>query len=160
MQANYAGLQCGYEQPEQLGIDRWLQVLAVARNPEQNYCVISCGTALTIDLADGLQHLGGYILPNLYLQRDSLIQNTKGIKIPDAAFDELGPGRNTIDAVHHGILLGLVSTIEKVLQQSPRQLILTGGDAPVFARYLAEYAPCIENDLLLKGLQYYIQHHP
>lgn len=160
VQANYAGLQCGYEQPEQLGIDRWLQVLAVARNPEQNYCVISCGTALTIDLADGLQHLGGYILPNLYLQRDSLIQNTKGIKIPDAAFDELGAGRNTIDAVHHGILLGLVSTIEKVLQQSPRQLILTGGDAPVFARYLAEYAPCIENDLLLKGLQYYIQHHP
>ncbi len=156
----HAGLQCGYEHPEQLGIDRWLQVLAVARNPEQNYCVISCGTALTIDLADGLQHLGGYILPNLYLQRDSLIQNTKGIKIPDAAFDELGPGRNTIDAVHHGILLGLVSTIEKVLQQSPRQLILTGGDAPVFARYLAEYAPCIENDLLLKGLQYYIQHQP
>ncbi|MCV9960159.1 type III pantothenate kinase, partial [Acinetobacter baumannii] len=96
----------------------------------------------------------------LYLQRDSLIQNTKGIKIPDAAFDELGPGRNTIDAVHHGILLGLVSTIEKVLQQSPRQLILTGGDAPVFARYLAEYAPRIENDLLLKGLQYYIQHQP
>ena len=158
VQANYAGLQCGYEHPEQLGIDRWLQVLAVARNPEQNYCVISCGTALTIDLADGLQHLGGYILPNLYLQRDSLIQNTKGIKIPDAAFDELGPGRNTIDAVHHGILFGLVSTIEKVLQQSPRQLILTGGDAPVFARYLAEYAPRIENDLLLKGLQYYIQH--
>ena len=165
VQANYAGLQCGYEQPEQLGIDRWLQVLAVARNPEQNYCVISCGTALTIDLADGLQHLGGYILPNLYLQRDSLIQNTKGIKIPDAAFDELGPGRNTIDAVHHGILdrksTRLNSShlvIEKVLQQSPRQLILTGGDAPVFTRYLAEYAPCIENDLLLKGLQYYIQH--
>lgn len=81
--------------------------------PAQKYCIISCGTALTIDLADGLQHLGGYILPNLYLQRDSLIQNTKGIKIPDAAFDDLSPGRNTIDAVHHGILLGLASTIEK-----------------------------------------------
>ena len=158
VQAEYAGLICGYDEPSQLGIDRWLQVLAVATQAHENYCVISCGTALTIDLAQGQQHLGGFILPNLYLQRDSLIQNTKGIKIPDAAFDELGPGRNTIDAVHHGILLGLVSTIEKVLQQSPRQLILTGGDAPVFARYLAEYAPCIENDLLLKGLQYYIQH--
>ena len=99
----YAGLKCGYDDPRQLGIDRWLQVLAVANNANQNYCVISCGTALTIDLADGLQHLGGYILPNLYLQRDSLIQNTKGIKIPDAAFEELSPGRNTIDAVHHGI---------------------------------------------------------
>ena len=115
--AEYAGLSCGYDDTTQLGIDRWLQVLAVATDPEQNYCIISCGTALTIDLADGLQHLGGYILPNLYLQRDSLIQNTKGIKIPDAAFDELTPGRNTINAVHHGIVLGLVSAIEKVLQQ-------------------------------------------
>ena len=159
VQAEYAGLSCGYDNTSQLGIDRWLQVLAVARDPEQNYCVISCGTALTIDLVDGLQHLGGYILPNLYLQRDSLIQNTKGIKIPDAAFDALTPGRNTIDAVHHGILLSLVSSIEKVLEQSPRQLILTGGDAPLFANFLQQYHPIIETDLLLKGLQRYIQHY-
>ncbi len=154
----YAGLKCGYDDPRQLGIDRWLQVLAVANNANQNYCVISCGTALTIDLADGLQHLGGYILPNLYLQRDSLIQNTKGIKIPDAAFEELSPGRNTIDAVHHGILLGLLSTIERVMQHSPRQLVLTGGDAELFAQHLEQFQPIVEEDLLLKGLQHYIQH--
>lgn len=157
--AKYAGLSCGYDDTTQLGIDRWLQVLAVANNANDKYCVISCGTALTIDLADGLNHLGGYILPNLYLQRDSLIQNTKGIKIPDAAFDELSPGRNTIDAVHHGILLGLVSTIKNVLEQSPRKLILTGGDAPLFAKFLAEYNPVIEADLLLRGLQRYIENN-
>ncbi|AXY58362.1 type III pantothenate kinase [Acinetobacter chinensis] len=156
--AEYAGLQCGYQETSQLGIDRWLQVLAVVSSSDQNYCVISCGTALTIDLADGFQHLGGYILPNLYLQRDSLIQNTKGIKIPDAAFSELSPGRNTIDAVHHGILLGLISTIEKVMQQTPRQLILTGGDAPLFAQHLQQFNPTVESDLLLKGLQHYIAH--
>ncbi len=154
--AEYAGLRCAYEDTSKFGIDRWLQMLAVVNNPEQKYCVISCGTALTIDLTDGLQHLGGYILPNLYLQRDSLIQNTKGIKIPDAIFDELSPGRNTIDAVHHGILLSLVSTIEKVLGKYPSQLILTGGDAPLFAKYLTAYQPVIEHDLLLKGLQNYI----
>ena len=158
--AQYAGLSCGYDQPHQLGIDRWLQVLAVAQDPSKNYCVIGCGTALTIDLADGLQHLGGYILPNLYLQRDALIQNTKGIKIPDAAFDNLQPGRNTIDAVHHGILLGLVSSIEKVLATSPRELVLTGGDAALFAEYLQAYQPRVEPDLLLKGLQYFFSQHP
>lgn len=154
--AEYAGLRCAYEDTSKFGVDRWLQMLAVVNNPEQKYCVISCGTALTIDLTDGMQHLGGYILPNLYLQRDSLIQNTKGIKIPDAIFDELTPGRNTIDAVHHGILLSLVSTIEKVLEKYPGKLILTGGDAPLFAKYLATYQPVIEPDLLLKGLQNYI----
>ena len=155
--ANYAGLRCGYDVPSQLGIDRWLQVLAISK-PDQNFCVIGCGTALTIDLVEGLQHLGGYILPNLYLQRDSLIQNTKGIKIPDAAFDELTPGRSTIDAVHHGILLGLLSTIEHVIRQSPRKLILSGGDAPIFAKFLQQYQPQVEQDLLLKGLQRYIQY--
>ncbi|QIO08098.1 type III pantothenate kinase [Acinetobacter lanii] len=155
--AEYAGLRCGYDDTTQLGIDRWLQVLAVA-HPEQNLCVVSCGTALTIDLTEGLQHLGGYILPNLYLQRNSLIQNTKGIKIPDMAFAELSPGRNTIDAVHHGIFLGLLSTIENVLRQSPRQLVLTGGDAALFAHYLKEFNPIIEPDLLLKGLNLYISH--
>lgn len=152
--AEYAGLHCGYDHPQQLGIDRWLQVLASAK-PEQDYCIIGCGTALTIDLTQGLQHLGGYILPNLYLQRDALIQNTKGIKIPDAAFEHLSPGRNTVDAVHHGILLGLISTIEQIMQQSPKNLILTGGDAPLFAKYLSHYQPRIEPDLLLQGLQYY-----
>jgi type III pantothenate kinase len=156
VQAEYAGLRCAYEDTSKFGVDRWLQMLAVVHDPKQQYCVISCGTALTIDLTDGMQHLGGYILPNLYLQRDSLIQNTKGIKIPDATFDELSPGRNTIDAVHHGILLSLVSTIEKVLDKYPSQLILTGGDAPLFAKYLVQYQPIIEPDLLLKGLQNYI----
>ncbi len=156
VQAEYAGLVCGYDDPTQLGIDRWLQVLAVAKDSTQNYCVISCGTALTIDLAQGQTHLGGFILPNLYLQRDSLIQNTKGIKIPDAAFEALSPGRNTIDAVHHGILLGLLSTIEKVLHDFPAQLILTGGDAPLFAQHLMQFNPVIEPDLLLKGLQHFV----
>lgn len=158
VQAEYAGLICGYDEPSQLGIDRWLQVLGVATSSTQNYCVISCGTALTIDLAQGQKHLGGYILPNLYLQRDSLIQNTKGIKIPDAAFEELSPGRNTIDAVHHGILLGLLSIIEKVLQDFPAQLVLTGGDAPLFAAHLSQFNPMIEPDLLLKGLQHFADH--
>lgn len=152
--AEYAGLICGYDNPKQLGIDRWLQVLAVAQ-PEQNLCIVGCGTALTIDLTEGMQHLGGYILPNLYLQRDSLIQNTKGIQIPDSAFDQLTPGRNTVDGVHHGVLLGLISTVEKIMQQSPRQLILTGGDAALFARHLEAYQPKVETDLLLKGLQHY-----
>lgn len=161
----YAGLSCGYDEPYQLGIDRWLQVLACA-TPQESYCIVGCGTALTIDLVDGLHHLGGYILPSLYLQRDALIQNTKGIKIPTAAFENFDIGRNTLDAVHHGILLGLISCIQSVLnqyqtQQQPRKLILTGGDAPLFAQFLMDYQPKVEQDLLLKGLQKYLhyQHH-
>lgn len=150
------GLITGYDNPKQLGIDRWLQVLAMAGQQKQ-YCIIGCGTALTIDLLDDNNHLGGYILPSLYLQRDSLTNGTKGIKIPDQAFDDLYPGRNTSDAVHHGILLGLLGAIEKILNHNPeRQLILTGGDAPLFVSFLEQkYNPRLEPDLLLKGLMRY-----
>lgn len=154
----YKNFICGYEDVSQLGIDRWLQMLAVAET-NKNYCIVGCGTALTIDLVEGMQHLGGYILPNLYLQRDALIQNTKGIKIPDSAFSILAPGHNTVDCVHHGILLGLVSSIEKIMQQGQtKQLVLTGGDAPLFANHLPAYAPKVIPDLLLKGLQTYIDY--
>lgn len=156
VQATHHGLITGYDQPQQLGIDRWLQVLALA-GQQKNYCIVGCGTALTIDLLDDNHHLGGYILPSLYLQRDSLTQGTKGIKIPDQAFNDLYPGRNTSDAVHHGILLGLLGAVEKILNHNPsRQIVLTGGDASLFASFLEQqYELRLEQDLLLKGLMRY-----
>lgn len=156
VQVQHQGLITGYDNPAQLGIDRWLQVLALAGNDHQ-YCIVGCGTALTIDLLDDNQHLGGYILPSLYLQRDSLTQGTKGIKIPDQAFSDLYPGRNTSDAVHHGILLGLLGAIEKIIAHNPdRKIVLTGGDAPVFACFLQHKTELtLEPDLLLKGLMRY-----
>lgn len=157
VQAQYAGLITGYDQPKQLGIDRWLQVLAMTRSPDK-YCIIGCGTALTIDLLDHYQHQGGYILPSLYLQHDALTQGTKGIKIPEQAFENLVAGRNTSDAVHHGILLGLLGAIRYTLTLHPDyQLIFTGGDALLFMQFLQEYQPRQEADLLLTGLQYYVQ---
>jgi len=56
------------------------------------------------------------------------------------------------------IFLGLLSTIEKVLQQHPCQLILTGGDAQLFAQPLQIHQPIIQQDLLLKGLSVYLAH--
>ncbi|RYY79323.1 MAG: type III pantothenate kinase [Moraxellaceae bacterium] len=168
VQAQHQGLITGYDNPQQLGIDRWLQVLALAGQPQpaqqqtsqhNQYCIVGCGTALTIDLLDDNQHLGGYILPSLYLQRDSLTQGTKGIKIPDQAFSDLYPGRNTSDAVHHGILLGLLGAIEKIIAHNPeRKIVLTGGDAPVFACFLQHKTELIlEPDLLLKGLMRFFE---
>ncbi len=154
--AQYAGLSIGYDHPEQLGIDRWLQVLAMTKQAAK-YCIIGCGTALTIDLLDHFQHHGGYILPSLYLQRDSLTQGTKGIKIPEQAFANIDTGRNTSDAVHHGILLGLLGAIRYTLKEYPdHQLVFTGGDAAVFVNFLEDYHPIIEPDLLLAGLQHYV----
>ena len=150
------GLITGYEQVEKLGIDRWLQVLALS-GQQKNFCVVGCGTALTLDLLDDQHHLGGYILPSFYLQREALAQGTRRVQVPDGAFSDLSAGRNTQDAVHHGILLGLVGAIEKLVRAEPsRELVLTGGDAELIQGFLdVSNVVRVDEDLLLKGLQRY-----
>jgi type III pantothenate kinase len=150
------GLMTGYDQIDQLGIDRWLQVLALS-GQQKNFCIVGCGTALTLDLLDDQNHLGGYILPSFYLQREALAQGTRRVQVPDGAFSDLSAGRNTQDAVHHGILLGLVGAIEKLVRTDPaRELVLTGGDATLIQTFLnVPNGVRVEADLLLKGLQRY-----
>lgn len=138
--------------PAQLGVDRWLQMLGIV-NPNKKQCVIGCGTALTIDLVDHGHHLGGYIFPSIYLQREALFSGTRQISIIDGTFDSIDSGTNTQDAVHHGILLAIVGAINETTRQHPDfELIMTGGDANTFVPHLS--APVqIQQDLVLAGLQ-------
>lgn len=138
----------------QLGVDRWLQMLGIA-DSARKLCVVGCGTALTIDLIDCGQHLGGYILPSIYLQRESLQSGTRQIRIPDGQFASIEVGTSTTDAVHRGILLSLVGAVEQALKPcSDFELIMTGGDASKIAQHLSRPAS-IEDNLLLKGMQRY-----
>ncbi len=155
VEAHHPQLATRYD-ASRLGVDRWLQVLAVAPAHPQA-CVVGCGTALTIDLLDAGVHQGGYILPSLYLQREALNQGTRQIRIQQGALTSLAAGTHTQEAVLHGILLGLVGAIEKTLQDQPeRPLFLTGGDAPLLAGFLSLPNPrLIVPDLLLAGLYRY-----
>lgn len=154
--ANHSIMSSDYD-ANQLGIDRWLQMIAVADKSEK-LCVVGCGTALTIDLIENRHHLGGYIFPSIYLQREALMSGTRQISIPEAEFASISAGQTTSDAVHRGILLSLVGAINDTLHRHPDyQLVMTGGDADTIAQYLHRDAH-IEQDLVLKGLQQYFHH--
>jgi type III pantothenate kinase len=60
------GITNGYQEPERLGVDRWLALIGAAGITRQNCFVIDAGSAITIDLlgSDG-RHLGGAILPGV-----------------------------------------------------------------------------------------------
>jgi type III pantothenate kinase len=76
------GVQNGYASPRQLGVDRWLSLIGARYlYPEQALCVISCGTATTVDLLDrnGL-HRGGAIVPGPELMVGALLRNTALIR--------------------------------------------------------------------------------
>jgi type III pantothenate kinase len=159
-QPETAGVRCAYADYARLGIDRWLGVLAVA-DGEHDYCVVDCGTALTIDaVTRDRQHLGGYILPGLELLADALVSNTRQVRVTEAVADSLEWGRSTSEAVRNGAWLAASGAVEaavkRLRQQTGRQprLVLTGGDAARLAPRLTEpyrLAP----ELLLTGLQRY-----
>jgi type III pantothenate kinase len=76
------GVHNGYRMPRRLGVDRWLALVG-ARHlyPRQSLCVISCGTATTIDLLDRTgRHRGGAIVPGPELMVRSLLHGTALIR--------------------------------------------------------------------------------
>ncbi len=141
--------------PKELGVDRWLQMLGLAG--QQKHCIIGCGTALTIDLVDKGVHLGGYILPNAYMQRHALYSGTQQIAVKAGRFDSTSLGTTTFDAVNHGILFGIIATVQGIRHAYPDyELVLTGGGARLIDCHLSPPAIIID-DLLLMGLQRYFQ---
>lgn len=149
----------GYREPQMLGVDRWLGIVAAYRIAAGACIVVSCGTAITVDLVaqDG-KHLGGFIAPGLNLMIDSLTSRTRQIKL-DGVIPELGlsPAVATSGAVHSAcaaMLTGLIDNGMKQLQRLDQntgfQMIFTGGDA---AKLLSFYPQAlVVPDLVLDGL--------
>lgn len=142
------GLQLAYAQPQRLGIDRWLTLLAVLSRDRPSV-VIDAGTALTIDvLGANRQHLGGYILPGLSLMRRALVDDTFALP-PVSEPGVLAPGRDTHSCIANGSVLALVGAVEAALAQCPvaaSDVIWTGGDAAALRALSAwpgEYAPLL-----------------
>lgn len=151
------GVTCGYLEPRQMGVDRWLAVIAAYNMVRQACVVVDAGSAITIDLVDdaGL-HLGGYIVPGFYKMRQCLYQQTSRVKVAELVSPSpaaLNAGVNTAEAVSHG----LYGMVEGLLRRARQQLavvqppvIITGGDAAVI-RQLG-VSGVIKEDLVLDGL--------
>lgn len=148
-----AGVTCGYKNYRQLGVDRWLALVAAYNKINNAVIVLDVGSAVTIDIVgpEGA-HQGGYIVPGLRLMHQSLWQGTDSIKVNTKIASNIeSPGRSTDDAVDKGCLLLLVSTIQSLVAQYCCKLIVTGGDGLLLRDQLeleAEYYP----DLVLEGL--------
>ncbi|GAB1262935.1 type III pantothenate kinase [Aurantivibrio plasticivorans] len=154
-----AGVEQGYVEPAKLGVDRWLAVLA-AYNESRSCCVVvSCGTAITVDLVDAQGiHLGGYIVPGFELMRQALFSGTHAVQVPPAAeIAELKPGATTLEAVSQGCLqmvLGLVSSAKSQLGDTHVTTFLSGGDASKVLPHLNSDGVLLREQLVLDGLAY------
>ena len=158
-QAQFAGVINVYSQPEKLGVDRWLTLLAVNQEYQQAVCIVDCGTAITVDMLDAQgKHLGGVISSGLRLMKQSLQQNTQQLKLSKQTYS-LGLANFTEAAIDSGTLYAAVGLIEQVIlkQEIKPLLLLTGGDADIIAPHLSSPVK-IKADLVLRGLLVMIEH--
>jgi type III pantothenate kinase len=146
-------ITCGYRDYKQLGVDRWLALLAAnAKNPD-GVIVVDAGSAVTVDIVGSNgQHQGGYIVPGLGLMHSALWQGTDGVKVKAKSVAGMHcPGQSTDESVDKGCLLLLVAMIESLADKYKAKLIVTGGDAELVRDALSVEAE-LYPDLVLDGL--------
>lgn len=152
--AQQCGVGNGYEQPTQLGADRWAALIGAWHLQRGACLVVSAGTATTIDVLDAQgRFCGGLILPGLALMRAALATHTAGLPHADGRYREL-PG-NTDDAIVSGCLQATRGAVEHMFRHvaaAPNACcLLTGGAAFELEGRLDVPARRVDN-LVLEGL--------
>jgi type III pantothenate kinase len=146
------GVTSGYDNPGQLGADRWAALIAARAMHAGPSVVVMAGTATTIDVLDGNgRFCGGLILPGLSLMRAALARNTAGL--PHAAGHYRRQPTNTDDAIASGAIhatLGAIGRMRATLDDDALCL-LSGGAAAELAPHLDLPHRLIDN-LVLEGL--------
>ncbi len=164
-QAEDCGVTNGYDNPERLGVDRWLALIGAFHHYPLPACIVDCGTALTLDVLDRQgRHRGGLISPGLALMTQSLGKGTADIGLDVAVLSSKGRlGRETSQAIGLGIRHAAAGLIERVMEDMATELpdlrlILTGGDAGDVAAFLRK-AFIAAPELVLQGLAVVSQEH-
>ena len=168
-QHKIGSIRNAYENPDQLGVDRWMALLAGHNYTQKEKIsaalVVDAGTAMTIDaiLNDG-SHLGGNIIAGLELQQENLLKGTSGIH--DSHGEVSIWGANTASAVANGAFFALVGAVQVAYHELLKELpggsdvmvLLSGGDAETLEQYFItqkEFSYSVHNNLVLDGLEIY-----
>jgi type III pantothenate kinase len=152
-----AGITNHYDNPPQLGVDRFAALIGAHAEP-CDQLVVMCGTALTVDCltADGV-FLGGVIAPGLSLMRNSLARGTA--QLPFAVETVEGFARSTQQAIGTGTLLAALGVVREMATRmadagyAPRRVLLAGGDAENLIGQFGQRLPTVcQQYLVLQGL--------
>jgi type III pantothenate kinase len=155
-QAAQCGVRSSYEQPAQLGCDRWAALLGARHLFPGASLVVNAGTALTVDaLTDDGLFLGGIIVPGLDLMRRALDAYTAALRWQPGEV-RFFPS-NTGDAIMSGAVHALAGAIERMATfmresgQDPLRVLLSGGAAERLRALIALETVAVDN-LVLEGL--------
>ena len=154
-----------YLTPKTLGVDRLaLVAAAVSQFPNQNSLVIDAGSCITFDFVNGSGHyLGGSISPGIEMRYKAVNHFTANLPLLKQKGDIPELGNSTENAIHLGILNGVIQEIDGVIRQYKAEnqkltVVLTGGDTIFLAKNLKSSIFAIPN-FLLEGLNSILIHN-
>ena len=151
----FAGIHIAYAQPQRLGVDRFLALVAAHSRGPGAAVVVGIGTAMTLDLIDAAgRHRGGRIAPSPTLMREAL--HARATQLPRVGGDYHIFATDTVDALASGcdgaalaLIEHTVDAAREALGEAPRLLLHGGGSGALLERLRnATHVPA----LVLEGL--------
>lgn len=167
-----------YENPQALGVDRWLAMIAVFERCHTDFMVIDAGTAITADWvnAQGV-HQGGHIVAGKGLLQQALLGETGGIAW-SASHDNQAEGELFGQNTSAAVSMGADVMVEGYCRQLVRQLVsaygnsdkdntleiwITGGDGADVAQGIKQelkllnkpFKVILDRALVFKGLNHW-----
>ena len=154
------GLNIRVENPSQTGADLVVGSVAALREHKPPLIVVDMGTATTMTVLDESGALiGGCICPGVKISLDALTERTA--LLPGLQLDQprKAIGRNTIDCMRSGIMMGNACMLDGMVRRMEEELgqkatiVITGGIAK-FVAPQCKTSMIYDKDLLLKGLAF------
>ncbi len=152
------GLNIAIENPAQTGADLVVGCVAALREHKAPMIIVDMGTATTMIVLDkNSAMIGGCIMPGVKISLDALTDRTA--LLPGLQLDQpkKAIGRNTIDCMRSGIMMGAACMIDGMIQRMeeelgyPTTVIATGGIAK-FVVPMCRKKIIYDKDLIVKGL--------
>ena len=152
------GLNIAIENPSQAGADLVVGCVAALREHKAPMIIVDMGTATTMIVIDkNSAMIGGCIMPGVKISMDALTDRTA--LLPGLQLDQpkKAIGRNTIDCMRSGLMMGAACTIDGMIDRMeeelgyPTTVIATGGIAK-FVLPMCRHEVIYDKDLLVKGL--------
>lgn len=150
--------------PLEVGPDRLENAVAAHARGRGPWVVVDLGTATTLDVisADG-DYLGGPIAPGIMVAMEALTGRAARLSAVPLAMPKRAIGRNTVECIQAGTVLGYIGLIEGLLARITAELgetpnvIATGGLGKLFVGNTPSI-DAYEPDLTLIGLRLIYEH--
>lgn len=155
-----ARAQCGvtssYDDPAQLGPDRWAALIGAHALVEGPCLVVGVGTAMTVDaLSSPGEFLGGIIVPGFDLMHQALAENTARLSAERGSFRAFP--HSTRDAITSGAIQALCGAVERMRAEMvaagyTEPTVLFAGGAAEFVSQRLSFPHRTVDKLVLEGL--------